>query len=149
MGKQQGEKDAADIIHSLARTGGVITESLKVVSHSMGGAYAKGFVQAIVDYAMAHPEECRGLKISEFDFDPLQAAQLRAIAGVHTEQYTHLGNLADEKQDGLEDAQGKKDGNSYNEDPSKTDHSIMSFFNNIQNLEEGTYVFQNGEWIKQ
>ena len=158
-GKEQGEKDAAQIITSLARTGGVITESLKIVSHSMGGAYAKGFVQAIVDYAMAHPEECRGLKISEFDFDPLQAAHLRAIAGVHTEQYTHNakkqgksrlgGRLADGKQQGLEDEQGVKDGNSYNEDASNSDHGIMSFFNNIQNLAEGTYIFQNGQWVKE
>lgn len=159
MGKQQGEKDAAQIINSLARTGGVITESLKIVSHSMGGAYAKGFVQAIVDYAMAHPEECRGLKISEFDFDPLQAAHLRAIAGVHTEQYTHNakkkgksrlgGRLADGKQAGLDDEQGKKDGNSYVEDETKSDHSIISFYENIKDLEEGTYVFQNGQWVKQ
>jgi RHS repeat-associated protein len=157
-GLKQGSQDAAAIIQSLARTGGVITESLKVVSHSMGGAYAKGFVQAIVDYAMAHPEECTGLKISEFDFDPLQAAQLSAIAGVHTEQYSHIkkpgrkgamGWLANQKQAGLEDDQGMKDGNSYNEDAEKADHSIMSFFSNIQNLQEGTYVYQNGQWVKQ
>jgi RHS repeat-associated protein len=158
MGKQQGEKDAAEIINSLARTGGVITESLKVVSHSMGGAYSKGFVQAIVDYAMAHPEACRGLKISQFDFDPLQAAQLSAIAGVHTEQYSHvkkpgrkgsMGWLANGKQGGLDDEQGKRDANSYTEDAEKADHSVMSFFNNIQNLSEGTYVFQNGRWVKE
>jgi len=147
-GLSQGEHDAADIIRSLDRTGGTL-ESIKVVSHSMGGAYAKGFVQAIVNYAMAHPEECRGLKISEFDFDPLQAAHLRAIAGVHTEQDTHIGGLADGKQEGLEDAQGVKDGNKYREDPSNTSHSIMSFWNQIQKLSEGTYIFVNGQFVKQ
>jgi hypothetical protein len=142
----------------LARTGGVITESLKIVSHSYGGAYAKGFVQAIVDYAIAHPEECRGLRISEFDFDPFQAAQLRAIAGVHTEQYSHikkkgrrgsLGWLANQKQAGLDNDQGAKDGNAYRESPSNASHGIMSFFNDISRLEEGTYIFQNGQWVKQ
>ncbi|MBW4888469.1 RHS repeat-associated core domain-containing protein [Mucilaginibacter sp. HMF5004] len=161
-GKNQGDHDAEAIITSLSRSGGVITESLKIVSHSMGGAYAKGFVQAIVNYAVAHPELCNGLKISEFDFDPLQAAQLRAIAGVHTQQFTHnakkhgkthlndlLNRIADGKQQGLDDEQGKKDGNSYTEDPSKTEHSISTFVNNIAQLEEGKYVLQNGKWVKQ
>lgn len=51
-GEVQGEKDAAFIIASLARdTGGNIIESLKIISHSMGGAYAKSYVKAILDYA--------------------------------------------------------------------------------------------------
>ncbi|MBB2147396.1 hypothetical protein [Pedobacter gandavensis] len=158
MGKIQGSKDAEAIISSLTRTGGVITESLKIVSHSMGGAYSKGFVQAIIDYAVKHPELSRGLKISQFDMDPLQAAQLNAIPGVHTEQYTHnakkkgvknLNRIADGKQGGLDNAQGKKDGNSYNEDSNKTDHSIMTFINDIGNMQEGKYMLINGKWVLQ
>ncbi|MDB5004939.1 MAG: hypothetical protein JWQ34_3164 [Mucilaginibacter sp.] len=158
-GKKQGGIDAEAIITSLNKSGGVITESLKIVSHSMGGAYAKGFIHAIVQWAINHPDQSNGLKISEFDFDPLQGAELRAIEGVHTEQYTHnakkhgvhdpMNRIADGKQQGLNNDQGKKDRNSYTEDPLKTDHSIMTFINNINQLEEGTYVFQDGEWVKQ
>lgn len=60
-----------------------------------------------------------------------------------------LNDIADGKQQGLDDAQGKKYGNSYTEDPSKTDHSIMTFFNNISQMAEGTYVLVNGQWVKQ
>ena len=34
-----------------------IIESIKVISHSMGGAYAKGYVKAILDYAREHKIE--------------------------------------------------------------------------------------------
>src|SRR5450432_2603923 len=124
-GYSQGMNDARSILISLHRTGGVIDESLKIVTHSMGGAYAKGFVKAIVEYAKAHPEISNGLKISEFDFDPFQAGSLEVEPKVHTEQYTHNGKkhipwwkfwdtdkIADEKQRGLESNNPNGDNNS-------------------------------------
>jgi RHS repeat-associated core domain len=143
-GYEKGKEEAAAIIAGLKRSGGVIIESIKVISHSMGGAYAKGYIRAILKYAEDNPELCNGLKISEYDFDPFQAGSLNAKKHVHTEQYTHIGMIADEKQKDLD-----QDDNKYIEDPNKEDHSIFTFFNNIDNLEEGTYIYIDGQWVKQ
>jgi hypothetical protein len=161
-GHKQGVKDARDIIISLHRTGGVIDESLKIVSHSMGGAYAKGFVKAIIEYAKTHPEISNGLKISEFDFDPYQAGSLGAEDFVHTQQMTHNGKkhipwwkfwdtdkIADEQQKGLNRDNSKGDNNSYTEDAQKTSHDISTFMDDILKLTEGTYKLVNGKWTKQ
>jgi hypothetical protein len=127
----------------------------------MGGAYAKGYLKAIVEFAEAHPELSNGLKISEFDFEPWEAGNLKAEPKVHTEQYTHNGKkhspwwkfwdsdrIADQKQKGLDD-QTNGDNNLYWESPNKTAHSIFTFFENIDQLQEGTYVLQNGVWVRQ
>ena len=60
-GYSKGQEDAAAVIESLSRTNGVITESIKVVAHSMGAAYSKGYIKALVEYAQAHPEVAKGL----------------------------------------------------------------------------------------
>jgi RHS repeat-associated protein len=143
-GYANGKEDAAAIIAGLERSGGVITESIKVFTHSMGGAYAKGYIKAILEYAKNNPELANGLKISEFDFDPFQAGDLSAIENVHTEQITHKGLIADEKQRGLDVGDNK-----YTEDPSSDSHSISTFVQSIQNLSEGTYKYIDGAWIKQ
>ena len=79
-GKIHGEMDAANILRNLARDkNGNITESIKVISHSMGGAWAKGYITAIVEYAKAHPEEARGLGITEYDFASFQQNKQSAI----------------------------------------------------------------------
>ena len=58
-GYQQGMKDAKSIIENLARdkTTGEIVETIKIVTHSMGGAYGKGFVKALKDYISKLPKE--------------------------------------------------------------------------------------------
>ena len=82
-------------------------------------------------------------------------------ANVHTGQYTHNGKkhkkwwpavrIADEKQKGLddEDSMINGDNNSYNEDREQTSHFISSFFDDIGNLQEGTYKLINGSWVRQ
>jgi hypothetical protein len=55
MGYSQGINDAEMIINSLSRDkGGNISESIKIITHSMGGSYGKGYAQAILDYAKKH-----------------------------------------------------------------------------------------------
>ena len=50
-GYSQGKKDAANIVNSLERgSNGEITESIKVVTSSMGAAYSRGMTAAINDY---------------------------------------------------------------------------------------------------
>ena len=53
FGFMEGSKDAAKVINSLARDPNdpnKITESIKVVSHSMGTAYSRGYTAAIESY---------------------------------------------------------------------------------------------------
>jgi RHS repeat-associated protein len=159
-GKEKGEEDAAFIINSLHRTGNVIDESLKIVSHSMGGAYAKGYIRAIVQYAMDHPELTNGLKISEFDFDPFEGGAQTPEPRVHTEQKMHNGHkhgskadrIADEKENGLNGTEWNAlhgDNNTFWESPTNGLHTIFSFFENIDQLQEGTYHLINGVWQKE
>src|SRR5690606_28673004 len=72
MGNVYGEAHVEEIINSLEHTGGVISETLKIVTHSMGAAYGKGFVQAIIEWANANPEKAKGLNIAVYDFAPFQ-----------------------------------------------------------------------------
>ncbi|MXV14181.1 hypothetical protein GS398_02635 [Pedobacter sp. HMF7056] len=86
-GYDAGKADVKDIIRRLKHSGSVITESIKVIAHSMGSAYAKGLIQAIIDYAKAHPNECQGLRITEYDFAAYQQNKMSAIPGVTLFQF--------------------------------------------------------------
>jgi len=151
-GYVQGEASVAGIIKGLARSGGVITESIKVIAHSMGGAYAKGFIQSIVDYVIKHPEECKGLSISEYDFASFQQNKQSAIKGVSLFQYD---NDNDEVVSGifgaLNGSKHAKEKNAEDYDSNTNNngaHSIFDYYGTINNLPEGTYKFENGKFIK-
>lgn len=154
-GHEQGEKDAGIIIRGLARTGGVITESLKIVAHSMGAAYAKGYIRAIIEYAKAHPEEAKGLSITEYDFAAFQQNKLSAIPGVPLFQYDNEGDPVVDgfigKLNGSHHAKEKgreENGSNDNVNPNGG-HNILDFISIIQSLPEGTYKFINGQFVKQ
>lgn len=59
--RDQAAFEAESIINGLARdaTGNII-ETLRIVAHSMGAAYAKGYIKAIIEYVNEHPELCQG-----------------------------------------------------------------------------------------
>jgi RHS repeat-associated protein len=142
-GYQQGKEDAKGIIANLARdkTTGEIVETIKIITHSMGAAYGKGYVEALQEYIKTLPKEQQSqIKISLVaDFDPFQAGYLKANKDVYTQQFTHLGGfwgLAEDKQEGVDD---------YTE--SNGVHSIFSFFSNISSLQEGTYKWNGTSWI--
>jgi RHS repeat-associated protein len=144
IGYAQGQLDAESIIESLARDkGGNIVESIKVISHSMGGAYAKGYVQAIIDYAKTH--KINGVVIEfEADFAPYQPTKQKAVKDKNmgpTLQYSHSGDAVagDEDEPGAEKKDTKSDKDQI--------HSIFSFFNQIANLPEGTYKVVNGQIV--
>jgi len=88
-GVVQGMKDAKGIISDLQRNkDGKITESIKIISHSMGGAYAKGYAFAILNYAKEN--NIKGVKIEyEVDFAPFQPNMQKAVNGVRTIQVDH------------------------------------------------------------
>jgi len=115
----------------------------------MGGAYAKGFIQAIVDYAKKHPEECRGLRITEFDFASFQQNHQKGVKGVSLKQYDNAGDNVVGK--GLYGSQFETEEGAESRTMDNTPgkgHSIFDFIGQIRNLEEGTYIFKNGQFIK-
>lgn len=144
-GYEQGKKDAEMIIANLARdkTSGEIIETIKIITHSMGAAYGKGYVKALQVYIKTLPkDQQRQIKITLVaDFDPYQAGRLNANPNVRTQQFTHLGGifgLAEQRQGGL---------NYEDYYESYGDHSIFSFFPDISNLQEGTYNWNGEEWV--
>lgn len=140
-GFEQGKQDAAGIIANLERdaTTGEIVETIKIITHSMGGAYGKGYVKALKEYISTLPkEQPKQVKISLVaDFDPFQAGSFSADSDIFTQQFTHIGSIANEKQ---------KDVDEYYEDKTEKAHSITSFFNDISKLQEGTYQWNGSEW---
>ncbi len=135
-GYSQGMKDAKQIIASLARDKeGNITESIKIISHSMGGSYAKGYAKAILEYAKKH--NIKDLIIAfEADFAPFQPDKQSAVKGKNmgaTLQFSHSEDSV---------AGNKSMPGAENQDTSEDKgqgHSIFDFFNQIKNLPSGTY----------
>lgn len=141
-GYKQGKKDAERIINSLERdNGGNITETIRIVSHSMGAAYSKGFAQALMDYIYANPKTTSGIRLVEYDFAPFQPYEQKAVKGVDTYQYSHhYDRIAHDKMIG-----GAHFKTSYD---SNKGHSISDFFDYISQLPEGHYVVINGKIVK-
>ncbi len=134
LGHKSGRAEAAKIIASLQRDkNGSITETIKIITHSMGGAYGKGFVAALREYIQTLPENIkRQVKIEQvIDFDPYEGSSLTADGETPTFQFIHYGLLANEREKGKVE---QKVSNS-----SSDAHSIFSFFSDISQLQEGTY----------
>lgn len=154
LGYEQGQKDATTIIANLERDpNNNIIETIKIVTHSMGGAYGSGFIKALKEYIKTLPVEVqKQIKITLVaDFDPFQADGFNADPDIKTQQLKHknswnifgMGWLANETEKGAEQVPVDKDDSS--------DHSIFSFFNDISKLAEGTYKWddKNKKWVKQ
>ena len=139
-GYDQGMSDAKSIIANLARDGsGNIVESIKVISHSMGGAYAKGFIRALKDYILENNIE--GVQIYEYDFAPFQPSDQEAIEGVPTWQYSH----SEDRVAGNDPIKGASQENTSSD--TSQGHSIFDFFNQIKNLPAGSYTVVNGKIV--
>ena len=138
-----GLRDVKDIISKLARDSkGNIIETIKIISHSMGSAYAKGFLKAVMEYIQKHPEECNGINLAEYDFAPYQPGSQTAIEGVDTYQYSHKkDNIA-----GNTPIRGAKQMDTYNDERRK--HSIEDFFDYIKTLPEGSYKIEDGKVVR-
>ena len=138
-----GQTNAAKIIAQLHKdSDGVFSESIKIITHSMGSVFSKGYLQAIVDFINANPELCNGLSISEYNFAPFQPQSYSAIQGVDTYQYSH-------KYDYIAGDKGIKGAKQQPTSNEKEDgHSIEDFLKYISTLPQGVYKFKNGEFIK-
>jgi RHS repeat-associated protein len=144
VGNIVGNADAKEIIASLARDkNGNIVESIKVISHSMGGAYAKGYVKAILDYAKEH--KINGVKIDfEANFAPFNPSDQKAVKDKNmgkTLQFSHsndavAGNAAIPGADQID----------TNTDPQQG-HSIFNFEQEISKLPTGKYKVVDGKIV--
>ena len=108
----------------------------------MGGAYAKGFIRAILDYIHTHPEEANGLSISEYDFAPFEPTSQSAYYGVDTYQYSHKNDAIA----GDGSIRGAKQMNTSKEEDKG--HSLADYTDYINSLPSGNYVFRNGNFIR-
>ena len=136
--------DAPEIVKQITGESGNIKESIKVISHSMGGSFAKGYIKALINY-FKKTNLNNAIITLEADFDPYQANTLSAINNVYTQQFTHnrpfdgdFWYVANKKQEGEID---------YFNDREKGSHSITSFVNDISKLREGTYIWDGKKWV--
>ena len=141
-GYRQGRNDAQRIVAQLFRDKyGNIIETIKVITHSMGAAYGKGYVTALAEYL-----ESIGLSRSiiafEADFAAFQSNQQQAVDGIPTYQISHAGdNIAgDEIMPGAIVIDTSSDRFS--------EHWLNSFIFQIYNLPTGNYNYnmETGEF---
>ena len=139
VGLMRGIIEAEGIISSLKRDDiGNIIEPIRIVSHSMGGSYAKGFARAILNYALKHKGKTNGLSITEYDFAPFMPTFQSALKGVDTYQYSHKNDwVAGSKR--ISGAKFMK-----TSDNEEKGHSIGDFIDYIMTLPQGHYVIENG-----
>ena len=111
----------------------------------MGGAYGKGFVRALREYIATLPaEQQQQIKISFVaDFEPFQGSDITADGVTPTFQFIHYGFLANSKEKGKVE-QKKSNSNSKA-------HSVFSFIADINQLQEGTYKWDEATqtWVLQ
>ncbi|WP_262512156.1 RHS repeat-associated core domain-containing protein [Dyadobacter jejuensis] len=90
-GKEKGYEDAAGLIADLARDDkGNITETIKIITHSMGGVYGSGFIGGLKKFLKENPELNKQVKISLIaHFDPFQGGSIIADPNVFTMQFMH------------------------------------------------------------
>ena len=87
-GKKMAYKHAETIFNSLGDG-----ETIKIATHSMGGAYGKGFIQGLRKYAKKNNIDISGLIEFEVDLAPFQPTMQEAQEGVPTTVIAHEGDI--------------------------------------------------------
>ncbi len=149
-GQRQGLIDAAGIIENLAKDShGNIIETIKIITHSMGGVYGSGLVAGIKAYLKQHPELAKQVKISLMaHFDPFQAGSIDADPNIFTMQFLHksgkgkkdsdgLGFLANERMNGVD---------AFYESTNQAAHGVSTFLLNIESLNVGKCIWNGSSW---
>ena len=124
-GKYKARQDYNKIM-SLISENGEIKEDIKIVTHSMGAAYGKGYVKELSRLLLENGYDDSIISLV-VDFDPFQAKSLKANPNITTVQFTHKGIIAEQKQHGILDT-------NYHEDPNDDSHSIISFIDEIKKI---------------
>jgi len=150
FGYGYGKEDAKQIIESLARDkNGNITETIKIITHSMGGAFGKGLVKALKEYIKENHLEQQVKITLVADFDPYQAGDLTADPDIKTMQFIHKNNWNLTGMGWLANEREKGDVETPESKSSSSDHSIFTFLADISQLAEGTYKWNGSKWVKQ
>ncbi|NJL77544.1 MAG: hypothetical protein HC892_23415, partial [Saprospiraceae bacterium] len=142
-----GAKYADQILDIIVDENGHVTETIKIITHSMGAAFGKGFVKALS--RAAKRRGVKGVPITLVaDFDPFQAKGLKAEPNIFTQQFTQEGGVFE---GGLMEApwlanQRQKGADEQHDDKDESSHSISTFIDNINELKEGTYIWNGNEW---
>ena len=145
-GYEKGKEDAAVLIQSLDRTGGVITEPLILATHSLGGAFGRGYLKAIIEYVKEHPDQCKGISISVYDFDPYDADLLSQVSGISITQILHKSKFGLANQ--IEQGVSEKDGSLIDDTSKSKSHGITSFISSISSLKPGKYVWNGNSFVR-
>jgi uncharacterized protein RhaS with RHS repeats len=136
VGFKKGESYARTFRILYKNEDGSFKESIKIITHSMGAAYAKGFIKGLI---------AGGIPIDlvefEADFAPYQPKKQEAIEGVKTYQFSHSKDwvAGNDKMNGAEYIDTSSDQNQT--------HWIEDFRDQIQNLPEGKYRIENGRIV--
>ncbi len=123
-GYRQAKLDAQGIIDNLE-----VGETIKIVSHSMGGAYSKGYVDGLQEYMRLNKIEGVDIEI-EVDFAPFQPDSYynHADQVVPTYQASHTEDIVA----GNEEITGAEQVDTSND--SNQGHSIFSFKETVKSI---------------
>lgn len=134
-GYERGLEDVAELISSLKKD-----ETIKIITHSMGSAYAKGYVTALLEYFEKNNLSTDLIEF-EADFAPFQPTSQEAVKGIETYQFSHNKDRVAGK--------SKIKGAEYMDTSSdkKQDHGIKTFMDQIKNLPTGKYKVENGQIV--
>jgi RHS repeat-associated protein len=144
VGFSKGLEEAGKLIESLQRDGnGNIIESIKIITHSMGASFAKGYVEGLLEYAKRHNVD--GVKIAfEADFAPFQPGMQQAVKGKNmgsTFQFSH-------KDDPFAGANQMEGADRQDTSGDATQgHGFLEFMNQVSKLPEGNYKVVDGKII--
>ena len=122
VGEINGKTYAKTIFSDITDKNGNINESIKIISHSMGGAYAKGFISSLVEYMTLNDIPLSTIEF-EADFAPFQPKSQDAIFSIKTFQFSHSDDFI-----AGDDAINGAIYNSSNYGDAKAAHSISSFY---------------------
>ncbi len=147
VGYKQGKEYAKIFIYVYKNDDGSFKETIKIITHSMGAAFAKGFIKGLIDAGVP-------VNVIEFeaDFAPFQPTKQKTVKGVKTYQLSHKqDNIANNRL--LGSPSGKIDGVSeidyYNDDDEIKTHGINTFWDEVSKLPEGKYIVVDGNIISQ
>jgi RHS repeat-associated protein len=145
-GEYAGKRDAPGVVSQITDENGNIKETIKIITHSMGAAYAKGYVKALIEYLKANNIPIEAIAF-EADFAPYQPTKQKAVKGVKTYQFTNYHDKV-ASNGWLLSPYGYIEGAEVHTDFDKDNgHPLTDFWDQIRNLPEGKYRIVNGQIV--
>ena len=136
-GEKMAETYANKVISMIVDKNGKVKETIKIITHSMGAAYAKGAIKVLLE-KLKERGIPSGVIEFEADFAPFQPYEIAAVDGVPTLQFSHS---KDKFATNIIQYGARKMDTSQDLNQS---HRIDSFYQQIINLPAGEYKVENG-----